>query len=107
MQNGVACTWKQLPVPEPPQVGPSQPQRGSLAADWTQALSHADSQQNGSLAQMRVQQASSEQLGSGLTTQQLGSSSLPQGGTGQASFLPVHVLRAVEAQTLSQSVSQQ
>jgi hypothetical protein len=78
-----------------------------LAADWTQALSHADSQQNGSLAQMRVQQASSEQLGSGLTTQQLGSRSLPQGGTGQASVLPVQVLRALEAQTLSQSVSQQ
>ena len=57
-QNGVACTWKQLPVPEPPQVGPSHPQRGSLAADWTQALSHADSQQNVSLSQILVNQTS-------------------------------------------------
>ena len=103
----MACSWKQLPVPEPPQVGPSQPQLGSLAADWTHALSQADWQQNGSLAQTRVQQPSSEQLGSGLTTQQLGRRSLPQGGTGQASSLAVQVLRALEAQTLSQIVSQQ
>ena len=106
-QFGVECTRKQLPVPEPPQTEPLQSQAEFPAAACTQALSQETWQQNGSVWQTRVQQAESEQLGSGLATQQLGSRSLPQGGTGQASVLPVQVLRALEAQTLSQSVSQQ
>ena len=106
-QFGVECTRKQLPVPEPPQTEPLQSQAEFSAAACTQGLSQETWQQNGSVWQTRVQQAESEQLGSGLTTQQFVSRSLPHGGTGQASSLPVQEARASDAQTLSQSVSQQ
>jgi len=107
LQNGVACTCRQLPVLASPQLFESQPQEGSAAARFTQVTSHAVSQQNESIRQTRVQQLWSEQLGMMLGTQQLCSKSLPHGGTGQASSLAVQVSRATPAQTLSQRVLQQ
>jgi hypothetical protein len=107
LQNGVACTCRQLPALASPQLFWSQPHEGSSAARFTQVTSQDVSQQNESTKHTRLQQLSSEQFGSVLGTQQLCSKSLPHGGTGQASSLAVHVSRATPAQTLSHWVSQQ
>jgi hypothetical protein len=109
LQYGVACWTKQLPVPGLPQ--PSSPPHWhdevDCAAD-TQALSHSLWQQNGSPAQTVRQQLSLEQFGVLCGVQQSGSNGSPHGATGHTALLPLeHVVRAVEAQTLSQRVSQQ
>lgn len=109
LQKGVEWMLKQLPAVVEPQPPSSHSHAGKSPerACWAQVTSHCTSQQKLSTKQSARQQFWSEQFGNGLATQQLGSRSEPQGGAGHAWSGSLHCDRAIEAQTLSHSMSQQ
>ena len=107
LQPGFRCSVKQLPLAGFPHTPSSHSHDGVFRASSTQLASQRVSQQKESSAHTAVQHASFEQCGTGLATQQFGSSSLPHVGAGQASSWPSQNSRAVEAQSPSQTLSQQ
>jgi hypothetical protein len=107
-QNGVDWASKHEPVSGPPQVGASQPQEEMLVAIFTQLLSHADSQQNGSAVQTASQQSVLEQDGPTCGKQHGPVPLSPHSGGGHAASGPrAQDASAAATQLTSHTTSQQ